>query len=103
RAMQAQISQPVRQLRRPWIRSLAAREALSAYLFILPAVLGFLAFIAGPMGFAAWVSTTDWDMLTPAEPVGLGNYRAMLDDPLFWQSLRVTFLYAILSVPLVQL
>lgn len=101
--MQAQISQPVRQPRRPWIRSLAAREALSAYLFILPAVLGFLAFIAGPMGFAAWVSTTDWDMLTPAEPVGLGNYRAMLDDPLFWQSLRVTFLYAILSVPLVQL
>ena len=96
--MQAELSQP----RRPWFRSLAAREALSGYLFILPAVLGFLAFTAGPMGFAAWVSTTDWDMLTPPIPVGLGNFETMLNDALFWQSLRVTFLYAILSVPLIQ-
>lgn len=97
--MQAEPRQP----RRSWFRSLAAREALSGYLFILPAVLGFLAFTAGPMGFAAWVSTTDWDMLTPPLPVGLGNFEMMLNDSLFWQSLRVTFLYAILSVPLIQL
>lgn len=98
--MQAQIS--VSQPRRSWFRSLAGREALSAYLFILPAVFGFFAFTAGPMGFAAWISTTDWDMLTPPVSVGLGNYETMLNDALFWQSLRVTFLYAIVSVPLIQ-
>jgi multiple sugar transport system permease protein len=41
-------------------------------------------------------------MLTPAIPVGLGNYRDMLEDDLFWTSLRVTFTYAVVAVPLVQ-
>ena len=31
--------------------------------------------------------------------VGLGNYRRMMADPLFWQSLRVTGLYVVLLVP----
>ncbi len=83
--------------------SLHHREWLAAYLFILPAVLGFLLFTAGPMGFTAWVSTHRWDMLTPPKPVGLGNYGDALRDPLFWTSLRVTFLYAVLAAPIVQI
>jgi multiple sugar transport system permease protein len=83
--------------------SLRRREAINGYLFILPAVLGFLLFIAGPMGFTAYVSLTEWDMLSPRRYVGLGNYRKLLgDDPLFWKSLRVTFTYTIVAVPLVQ-
>ncbi|HEY7033808.1 MAG TPA: sugar ABC transporter permease [Thermomicrobiales bacterium] len=83
--------------------SLRRREAISGYLFVLPAVFGFLVFIAGPMLFTAYVSLTEWDMLSPRRYVGLGNYRKLLtDDPLFWKSLRVTFTYTIITVPLVQ-
>src|SRR5215207_875618 len=97
--MQNQIAQTYQTAR----LTLKRREAISGYLFILPVVIGFIAFTAGPMAYAAWVSTKEWDMLSPAKSVGLGNYRDMVDDELFWKSLRVTFTYALLSVPLLQL
>jgi multiple sugar transport system permease protein len=81
---------------------LKRREALTGYLFIAPAVLGFLIWIAGPMLFSAWISLTEWDLLRPPEFVGLGNYQLMLKDALFWQSLRVTFYFTLVSVPLFQ-
>jgi multiple sugar transport system permease protein len=80
----------------------ARREALHGYLFIAPAVLGFLIWIAGPMLFSAWVSLTEWDLLSPPEFVGLSNYQTMLKDPLFWQSLKVTAVYTLISVLLFQ-
>lgn len=43
---------------------------------------------------------TEWDLLTPARFVGLQNIETMLNDPLLIQSLRVTTVYAVVSVPL---
>jgi multiple sugar transport system permease protein len=101
---QVQQAQPVRQIRAPRAsrRSLKRREAINGYLFILPALFGFVAFTAGPMLFAAWVSLTRWDMLTEARWVGFQNYRDIWEDDLFWKSLRVTFTYAAFAVPLLQ-
>ena len=81
---------------------LAKREAITGYLFTAPAVLGFLIWVAGPMLFSAWLSLTEWDLLSPPEFVGLSNYVAMFQDDLFWQSLRVTFYFTLVSVPLFQ-
>ena len=80
----------------------ARREAIYGYLFIAPAVLGFLIWVAGPMLFSAWVSLTEWDLLSAPEFVGFSNYQAMLKDPLFGQSLRVTAYFTLVSVPLFQ-
>jgi multiple sugar transport system permease protein len=80
--------------------SLRRRSAIAGYLFISPVVLGFLIWVAGPMAVAVWLSLTDWDMLRPAEFVGLSNYQMMLQDELFWKSLGVTFYYTLVSVPL---
>jgi multiple sugar transport system permease protein len=65
-------------------------------------VLGFLIWVAGPMLFSAWLSLTEWDLLTPPVFVGFSNYVAMFQDDLFWQALRVTSYYTIVSVPLFQ-
>jgi multiple sugar transport system permease protein len=81
---------------------LARREAMIGYLFIAPAVLGFLLWIAGPMLFSAWLSLTEWDLLSSPVFVGLSNYQAMFQDPLFWKSLRVTAYFTLISVPLFQ-
>src|SRR5699024_1229151 len=35
---------------------------------------------------------------TPPEWVGFENYRAMLTDPVFWNSLKVTIWYVILNI-----
>jgi multiple sugar transport system permease protein len=80
--------------------SLRRRSTIAGYLFISPVVLGYLIWVAGPMAMAVWLSLTDWDMLRPAVFVGLGNFRAMLQDDLFWKSLTVTFYYTLVSVPL---
>jgi multiple sugar transport system permease protein len=96
--MQHQIAQPRHAPR----LSLARREALAGYLFVLPAVLGFFLWFAGPMVYSGWISLTDWPLLSEPRYIGLDNYRRMLDDPLFEKSLRVTFTYVVVSVPLVQ-
>ena len=80
----------------------ARQEAFYGYLFIAPAVLGFLIWVAGPMLVSAWLSLTEWDLLTPPVFVGLSNYQAMFQDPLFWKSLRVTAYFTLVSVPLFQ-
>lgn len=84
----------------PRIGSLQAREALFGYLFILPAVLGFLIFIAGPIVASLYFSLTDYKIISAPNWVGLANYTRLLKDPIFWQSLKVTLVYAVLSLPL---
>jgi multiple sugar transport system permease protein len=76
------------------------REAIAFYLTIAPWLVGFLAFTAGPMLLSLYVSFTDWDLLTDPTFTALGNYQALIEDPLFWQSLKVTATYALLYVPL---
>jgi multiple sugar transport system permease protein len=79
--------------------SLARREALVFYLCISPWLLGLLVFVLGPVLASFWASFTRWDLLTPPRFAGTVNYRRMLYDPLFWQSLRVTLHYTLLYVP----
>lgn len=78
----------------------ARREAITFYLCISPWLIGFIVFTAGPMIASLGLSFTEWDILTPPEAVGLKNYVTMFTkDPDFWQSLKVTGVYTVFSVP----
>jgi len=88
---------------RPRRRStLARREAIYGYIFLLPWLIGFLWFTAGPVLASLGLSVTNYSGGNARVSfVGLGNYADMLGkDPLFWQSIKVTALYSILAVPL---
>ncbi len=76
------------------------REELTAWLFISPWVIGFLIFTLGAMAFSLGLSFFETDLLSKREFVGLENYAALATDPLFRKSLRVTFVYTALTVPL---
>ncbi|HEV2068298.1 MAG TPA: sugar ABC transporter permease [Acidimicrobiales bacterium] len=79
------------------------REALTAYGLLSPWLIGFVVLSLGPMVASAVLSFTDYDLLNfgATETVGFENYReALTDDPVFWQSLRVTAYYALLAVAL---
>lgn len=76
------------------------REALTGWLFILPALVGFVLFYLLPSVRAFSISFTDWNLLRPPRPVGLGNYEALLADPNFWHALKVTGLYVLFNIPL---
>lgn len=76
------------------------QQELWFYALISPWIIGFLAFTLGPMIASVVFSLTEWDLLTPARWVGLANFAEMLGDPLFWNALRVTAIYAVGSVGL---
>src|SRR5687768_9812612 len=84
---------------RQWL-SLRAREAIEGYLFMAPAVIGFALFTLFPMLASLALSFTEYDLLSAPEWIGLENYRRMVTDPFFWQSLRVTTTYAAIGLPL---
>lgn len=77
------------------------QENLAAYKFLFPWLFGMLTLTIGPMILSLLMSTSDWDMILPARWRGVGNYvEAVTVDPRFWVSLKVTFIYTFLSVPL---
>lgn len=79
------------------------RENVYGYIFILPWLIGLLAFTLGPMLFSLITSFSDYNMLK-FDFNGLANYKKMLfQDQLFWKSLKNTAIYAIMNVPLVTI
>ncbi|MGY5764123.1 carbohydrate ABC transporter permease [Brachybacterium sp. DNPG3] len=69
-----------------------------ALLFIAPASVGLLVFLVWPLLTGIYYSFTEYTILTPPEWVGLANYREMLTDPVFWNSLKVTVLYVVINI-----
>jgi multiple sugar transport system permease protein len=87
--------------RRPM--SMRRREELIAYLLISPWIIGFVAFILGPMIASFGLSFFETNMFS-WEWVGLKNYTTLFSTDvtrsLFWKSLYNTAYYVVLSIPL---
>lgn len=76
-------------------------EAIAGLLMASPWIIGFLVFVAGPMIYSLYLSMTRWDLFTPPRWIGLENYTTLLtDDATFFQSLKITTIYAFIGVPL---
>lgn len=75
------------------------------YLFMLPYLALFLAFLVVPAVFGIWISLHSWDFLLPNKPfVGLENYTALFDPTSvqfqpFWNGLKATAIFTVASVP----
>lgn len=70
------------------------------WLFASPWLIGLVAFFLGPMLASIYLSLTSYNIVQSARFIGLRNYTDMLKDPLIWQSLKITTIYAVASVPL---
>lgn len=76
------------------------QETREGYLFISLWIIGFLVFTGGPTVATLIISFTRWKLFTPPQGIGFLNYVKLFQDPLFYQSLKVTILYVVISVPL---
>jgi len=77
------------------------REAIQGYLYILPWIIGFIIFVAGPLFASLYYSFTYYPMLAKPSWVGLQNFtNAFFKDRIFWVSSWRTLLWAITTVPL---
>jgi multiple sugar transport system permease protein len=95
------LTQRAQQVKRTRMLSrIANNERLIACLFILPSLIGFLAFYAVPAVRSVFISFTQWNLLTDPKYVGIGNYQKLIADSRFWQSLGVTVLYVLWNIPI---
>lgn len=69
-----------------------------AWLFILPAIVGFVTFYAYPTLRGIYLSFTEFHVLSPPKWIGLANFVELFHDSVFWNSLLVTLYFVVLSV-----
>lgn len=103
-------------------------EKLSGWLFVAPSLLGFMAFLAGPLLYSLVMSFFDWNGSSQMRFVGFENYFGTLGlqvvsngdafsigftkiadifgltigalDPLFWRSMYNIAIFLVTAVPL---
>ena len=78
----------------------ALRRNIEGYLFVSPVVLGLLIWTLIPFVTAFYFSFTKYDLLSPPIWHGVKNYQHLLNDPLFWQGVKVTLLFTAMFLPL---
>ena len=77
------------------------KRTRGGYFFIAPGIIGFLVFSLGPMLYSLMLSFTEWNIITPMKYIGLANYKDLFHNDLILKSLKATFYYTLLSVPLI--
>jgi multiple sugar transport system permease protein len=78
---------------------LMRRETLEFYLYISPWIIGFLVFMLYPLVSSLYYSFTRYEIGVHPVWVGLRNYIEMFSDPRYLNSIKVTFIFALASVP----
>lgn len=79
---------------------LAHRRTILGYLFISPFILGVLFWVLIPVLVNLYLTFHSWNLMSPPRYVGTANIEMLFKDPILLQSLKATFLYTVLSVPL---
>ena len=75
------------------------RSTALGYALLAPSLFGVLAFLLLPILVVIWLSLYRWDLLGPLRYVGLANWRSVLADSGFGNSLIVTTVFVAIVVP----
>lgn len=97
------LTSPSTRMRKQKRWSITKRQQLFGMLFAAPAAVGFLLFTIGPMIASLILSLTNYrPAASTIEFVGIANYTRLFTgtDPLFYKSLRVTFSYVFMAIPM---
>ncbi len=75
------------------------KENLLAWLFVSPAMLGFILFMFWPLAYTFYLSFFKWNMVSPTKTmIGLKNYISLFKDPETIQVFSNTLLYLVILV-----
>ncbi|WP_009633897.1 carbohydrate ABC transporter permease [Synechocystis sp. PCC 7509] len=77
-------------------------QRLTPYLFLLPAllILGLTVFLPAMQAFYLSFTRYEYDLTQPPQWIGLGNFKRLMGDRVFWKTLQNTILYLIGVVPI---
>ncbi len=82
-----------------WLRRLLEREASLGIILMLPGMLLLMVFMAYPFFLGIWLSLTNSMIGRMGRFIGLRNFTDLLGDSIFLQTVRNTFVYAVVTVP----
>jgi multiple sugar transport system permease protein len=77
------------------LRRLLEREGVFSWVMLAPGVLFLLAFVAYPFFYGIFLSLQDRRVASSGTFVGLANFATQMQDAVFWQVTRNTFVYTI--------
>lgn len=81
-----------------WFAPQNRKETIAGLLFVLPATIGFLVFVAGPMIATMVISLMRYDLFSSPSFVGLDNFARMLTDRRLWRVFGNTGFFAVFAV-----
>ncbi|MCK9401253.1 MAG: sugar ABC transporter permease [Bacteroidales bacterium] len=70
------------------------------YLMVSPYLLHLLVFAAFPVVFSIILTFFNWNIISPMEWNGLGNWKHVISDRLFWKSILNTLKFLAVHIPL---
>lgn len=80
-------------------RQHSRRRALTAYAFLLPSAIFFIAFLLIPVVYLFYLTFHNGGIITPATFVGLDNWRKAWSDELVRTTIGNTVYYCLLAIP----
>ena len=90
-----------RRVRTARTTSAQARRQRAGLLFVLPSVAFVGLFFIVPLLITAFMSLHNWPLLGDRHFIGLGNYRTLISDTMFWNSLIFTIKYTVVITPII--
>jgi len=79
----------------------ARRRQRAGLFFVLPSVAFVGLFFIVPLIITAFMSLHNWPLLGDRHFIGLGNYRTLISDTMFWDSLIFTVKYTVVITPII--
>ncbi|WP_243644032.1 carbohydrate ABC transporter permease [Paenibacillus pinisoli] len=80
--------------------TMTQRNRINGYMFLLPNILGFLAFILIPVFFSFGMSFVEWNGFGAFKFIGFDNYTKLLQDDNFIISFRNSIIFMLITVPI---
>ena len=86
------------ELKTTWLSRALENPNVLGFLFVVPAELLLLVFLAYPFLLGLWLGFTDTILGREGHFIGFRNYADLLHDPTFWLAVFNTFLYTVVAV-----
>jgi multiple sugar transport system permease protein len=81
-----------------WFSPQNRKETIAGLLFVLPALIGFLVFVAGPMIATFVISLMKYDLFSAPKFVGFANFHKLFNDTRLWRVFGNTGFFAVFAV-----
>lgn len=79
---------------------MTVKKKIVPYIMVAPYIVHFLAFVSFPVIFSFILMFHKWNIISPMEFIGLGNFYHLINDTRFFQALLNTGLFLLIHIPL---